>query len=247
MKDSPLPHCAEGEPRVAAKIGMGRLVLLAVVRIVLAFGILFGTLFGASGRLDWTGAWLFLGGMLACVVVNAAVLIAVNPEVVQQRMTRNGRAKPWDVVVTSVLSTVLLAVLIVAGVDRRWAWSPALPGWLPAAGLTLLALGNLLVLWAMSVNKFFARVVRIQKERGHHVVTAGPYQYIRHPGYAGWIVLALGVPMILGSLWAYVAVGLAIAGLVVRTALEDRTLREELEAYRSYAAKVRYRLLPGIW
>ena len=107
--------------------------------------------------------------------------------------------------------------------------------------------GYLLSIWAARVNKFYSRFVRIQKERGHTVVSAGPYRYVRHPGYAGLVIFYLAASLALGSLWALIRNGLMSLLLVIRTVLEDRTLLEELDGYKEYAGRVRYRLLPGIW
>ena len=101
--------------------------------------------------------------------------------------------------------------------------------------------------WSMAANAFFSMIVSIQKDRGHTVVTDGPYRYVRHPGYAGSILFTIATPLVLGSLWAFIPCGLAAALFVVRTALEDRTLQEELPGYKEYAQQTRYRLLPGIW
>jgi protein-S-isoprenylcysteine O-methyltransferase Ste14 len=109
------------------------------------------------------------------------------------------------------------------------------------------ALGYSLGTWATLVNRFFSAVVRIQRDRGHTVVSSGPYRLIRHPGYAGAVVTSLATPLLLGSLWALIPAVLAVCTLIIRTALEDRTLQEELEGYHDYTARVRYRLLPGVW
>jgi protein-S-isoprenylcysteine O-methyltransferase Ste14 len=114
-------------------------------------------------------------------------------------------------------------------------------------GAALVLLGDVLFVWAMAVNKFFSRTVRIQTEREHVVVMTGPYRYVRHPGYVGWTILWLGLTLILGSLWAFIPALLAVALIVVRTALEDKTLKKELESYEVYAEWVRYRLLPRVW
>ena len=108
-------------------------------------------------------------------------------------------------------------------------------------------MGDLILVWAMSVNRFFARVVRIQTERGHAPVTAGPYRFIRHPGYIGFSTLGAAALLILGCPWAFIPGAASLALLVVRTAFEDRTLRTELDGYADYAGRVRYRLVPGIW
>ena len=96
-------------------------------------------------------------------------------------------------------------------------------------------------------NKFFERTVRIQEERGQTVCTTGPYAYIRHPGYVGFSILFIGTAFILGSRWAFIPVGITIFLLIIRTILEDKTLKNELEGYKEYSEKVKYRLIPGIW
>ena len=113
--------------------------------------------------------------------------------------------------------------------------------------LLVVALGYALWGWAMASNRYFSGLVRIQKERGHTVSTAGPYRLVRHPGYAGLILWTLATPLALGTLWAFVPAGLTVVAIVVRTALEDSTLRKELAGYDNYARQVRYRLLPGVW
>jgi protein-S-isoprenylcysteine O-methyltransferase Ste14 len=138
-------------------------------------------------------------------------------------------------------------MLVVAGLDKRFAWSPRLPLLLHGTAFVIIGLGYSLSTWATVANRFFSAVARIQREREHVVVTTGPYQYVRHPGYAGAIVTSLATPLLLGSLWALVPAALAVCQLVIRTALEDRFLQDELEGYHHYAAQVRYRLLPGVW
>ena len=99
----------------------------------------------------------------------------------------------------------------------------------------------------MIVNKFFVKFVRIQAERGHYVVTDGPYAYIRHPGYAGTVLAFIVLPIALSSLWALIPALVGGSLLVIRTFLEDRFLQKEFDGYREYASSVRWRLLPGIW
>ena len=115
------------------------------------------------------------------------------------------------------------------------------------AGLVISLLGFGVFLWAMAANAFFAEGVRIQEERGHTVATGGPYRLVRHPGYVGAILSMGATPFLLGSWWALVPAGLGVGGYLLRTALEDRTLQEELPGYREYTHQTRYRLLPGIW
>jgi protein-S-isoprenylcysteine O-methyltransferase Ste14 len=114
-------------------------------------------------------------------------------------------------------------------------------------GVGIAVLSAALIAWAMRSNKFFSSVVRIQKDRGHVVVSSGPYRFVRHPGYTGISAFTLATPLILNSLWAFVPAVLTAAVSGLRTFLEDRTLHNELEGYPDYARKVRYRLVPGIW
>jgi protein-S-isoprenylcysteine O-methyltransferase Ste14 len=218
-----------------------------VVRLVLFLMLMAAILFVASGRLDWPMAWDLLGFLCLCVVVNLVVLVTRNRELVAARLQLERGATQWDKVLSALLAGLWVLALVVAGLDERWHWSPPLPASLHLAAVVLLVAGDLLLLWAMAVNRFFSKIVRIQRERGHWVVTNGPYRYLRHPGYVGWISMWAAIPLILGSLWALVPVGVAVAGMVVRTALEDRLLRAELEGYAEYAGRVRYRLLPGVW
>jgi protein-S-isoprenylcysteine O-methyltransferase Ste14 len=222
-------------------------VLKGLVLLVASLVILGAILFGSAGRLDWVMAWVFIGVLMACVVVNIAVLVRINPDVIQERMSRPRDVKRWDVVLSSILGVFVMAALPLAGLDERFGWSPSIAPALRVAGVGLVVIGDLLFLWTMAVNKFCSKLVCIQKERGHYVVTTGPYRYVRHPGYVGWSMLVAGMPLILGSLWTFVPVGLAICLTVVRTVLEDKTLKEELDGYENYARRVRYKLVPGVW
>jgi len=222
-------------------------VLKGLVMLVVTLVILGAILFGSAGRVDWVMAWVFIGVLMACVIVNIVVLMKTNPDVIQERMSRPKDVKRWDIVLSSILGVFVMAALPLAGLDERFGWSPPIAPALHVAGLALFVIGDLLFLWTMAVNKFCSKLVCIQKERGHHVVTSGPYRYIRHPGYVGWSILVAGIPLILGSLWTFIPVGVAICLTVVRTVLEDNTLKEELDGYEEYARRVRYKLVPGVW
>jgi protein-S-isoprenylcysteine O-methyltransferase Ste14 len=155
--------------------------------------------------------------------------------------------KSWDRAIIRAYSVLLMAMLLLAPLDAvRFRWS-RVP--LVFQGLALLGLFAAwsLVIWAFRVNAFLAEYVRIQTERGHAVCTTGPYRFVRHPMYVAVIVTILLVPVLLGSLYALIPAGLIAALFVLRTALEDRTLRAELSGYEEYARTVRWRLVPGIW
>jgi protein-S-isoprenylcysteine O-methyltransferase Ste14 len=205
-------------------------------------------LFGAAGRLDWVMGWVVVGVYLVWTIATALTVIPTNPEMLLERTRPKEGTKRWDVVLLGIVGVAEIAKYVVAGLDQRWGWSPQMPLALQLAGVVVAVLAyDVIIVWAMAVNAFFAQTVRIQDERGHTVATGGPYRYVRHPGYVGSILSQIATPLILGSVWAFIPAGLAALLFVVRTALEDKTLLEELDGYRDYAAKVRYRLLPGVW
>jgi len=142
---------------------------------------------------------------------------------------------------------VSFPLVIVAGLDHRYSWSPALSPWLNLLGFILISLGYAFASWALVENCFFFSTVRIQTDRGHVVCDSGPYRIVRHPGYAGNIPPLLGMVLALGSVWTLIPAAVALIIAVIRTALEDRTLQEELPGYPDYARRVRYRLIPGVY
>jgi protein-S-isoprenylcysteine O-methyltransferase Ste14 len=141
----------------------------------------------------------------------------------------------------------MLAIFPVAALDDgRFHWFP-LSDAIVVVGYALFLLGFALTTWAEAVNKFFEPTVQLQTDRGQYVVDTGPYRYLRHPGYAAAIVLMAGMALALGSLWALIPAALATALLILRTRWEDQTLQAELPGYQEYAARTRFRLLPGVW
>jgi len=205
-------------------------------------------LFVSAGRLDWVMGWVFAGLYAAFDIATALVVIPRSPELLTERTRVHEGTKGWDKVLLRIAAGYLpMASWIVSGLDVRFGWSPQISPRLQIASLAVTALGFALVVWAMASNAFFSVTVRIQEERGHTVATGGPYRYVRHPGYVGAILFQVATPILLGSLWALIPAGLSAPAYVVRTALEDRTLREELPGYAGYAQQTRYRLLPGVW
>ena len=143
--------------------------------------------------------------------------------------------------------SVTFPLFIAAGLDHRFGWSPVFPLWLNIAGFILIILGYTIGSCALVVNSFFSSVVRIQTDREHKVCDSGPYQIVRHPGYAGNILALPGIVLALSSVWTIIPVIVALIITVIRTILEDKTLQEELPGYRDYAIRVRYRLIPGVF
>jgi protein-S-isoprenylcysteine O-methyltransferase Ste14 len=215
-----------------------------MLQVVIQTLLIAAILFIASGRLDWGWAWAYLGVGVGILLINTLVL---SPELIAERGQPKENVKDWDRILTTLTLFPTLGALIVIGLDERYGWSPQLAWAIHLIALAFLALGQGLFTWAMASNKFFSTAVRIQMDRSHIVATSGPYQYIRHPGYIGYLVSWIATSLALGSLWALFPAGLVMGLFVIRTALEDRTLLEELDGYQDYAKQVRYRLLPGIW
>jgi protein-S-isoprenylcysteine O-methyltransferase Ste14 len=204
--------------------------------------------FGAAGRIDWLWGWVFVGLNALAVAAQAVIFIPRSPELLAERSGYKSGTKRWDLVIVG-LAVVLLPMIAwaVAGLDVRFGWPPAFAAWVQIAGAAAYLLGYAVVIAAMAANAYFSTTVRIQDERDQRVMTGGPYAIVRHPGYVGAILLTLAVPLALGSAWAFIPMGLSAALYVVRTALEDRTLRQELDGYEAYTRETRYRLIPGVW
>lgn len=204
-------------------------------------------LFWSAGRLDWWSAWATLGVLAGWLLFTGIVVFRYNPGLLVERLERRKGEKAWDVAIVSLMGLVTLIRYILAGLDQRFSWTGGFPLPVQITALILCALGYALFIWATASNAFFSRIVRIQTEREHAVVKGGPYQWVRHPAYAGVILYELAVSFLLASWWSLIPSGISAIMLLLRTALEDRTLQEELAGYGEYAQKVRYRLIPGIW
>jgi len=237
MKASPLedPKVRSGAIRWMIRETAGNLILIAL-------------LFGIVGRWDWWAGWALSGIYIVWSAATAVLILPVNPEMLAERARPRPGTKRWDMAMLGALGLAMVGQYVVASLDVRWGWTPPMPLAVRIAGLMAAALGyDVLLVWAMVSNAYFIATVRIQSDRGQTVATGGPYRYVRHPGYLGTILLHLGVPFLLNSLWALIPGVLGVLVLVVRTVLEDRTLQAELPGYAAYAGRVRYRLLPGVW
>jgi protein-S-isoprenylcysteine O-methyltransferase Ste14 len=204
-------------------------------------------LFLSAGRLDWIWGWAYWGVYAGFDLASALVLIPRDPQLLIERSNIRKGGKIWDQVIVRLASGYLpMAAWVVAGLDFRYGWAQVAI-WLHLAGLAAAIAGHAIMVWAMASNTFFSITYRIQSERGHAVVSGGPYRFVRHPGYAGAILFTLGMPFLLGSWWSLIPGILSAALFVLRTSLEDKTLQAELPGYLEYTREVRSRLLPGIW
>lgn len=224
-----------------------RLITRYSIRETLGLAVMGVALFWSAGRVDWWQAWASLAVMLAWIIATAIVIVRTNPELMAERLGPRKGGKGWDTAIMSFLGLTQLARYIVAGLDQRHGWTGSFPLAIQISSLAMSVLGYALVVRATASNPFFSQIVRIQSERGHTVATGGPYRYIRHPAYVGAILYELTIPVLLASYWAMIVSVLSVILLILRTFLEDRTLKSELSGYDDYSRNVRYRLLPGIW
>ena len=202
-----------------------------------------------SWQWDWWEAWIYALITIFGFIVSRSIAARRNPDLIAERarFMRQDDTAPWDKVCAPLLGLGSSVVMIVAGLDMRYDWSPSFSLPLKILALVILLASYALASYALIENRFFSGVVRIQAERGHHVVSGGPYRWVRHPGYAGAVLTYLATPVFLDSSWAFLPTIFLIIVLIIRTSLEDRYLQENLDGYRDYVSRVSFRLLPGIW
>jgi protein-S-isoprenylcysteine O-methyltransferase Ste14 len=198
---------------------------------------------------DWWEAWVYGIINVLGFAISRAMAAKRNPDLISERaqFMKHENVFNWDKILAPLVVLGGGLIPLVVGLDELLNWSPAFSMLIKIIALAFILTGYIWGSYALIQNRFFSGMVRIQSDRGHKVITSGPYRWMRHPGYAGAIWTYLATPLFLDSLWAFIpAVSLVII-LVIRTSLEDKVLQVELEGYSEYADKVRYRLFPGVW
>lgn len=221
-----------------------------VIKVSIAEFLLLGLmLFGAAGTLSWTAGWIWLLILFIVSVPMVSMLLRDDPALLEERLKSpiQSDQKGWDKILLPILLSFMAVWLPLMGFDAvRFHWSH-MSLWLQILGAIILLLSMYIICLCFKENSFLAPVVKIQTERGHHVVSTGPYAYVRHPMYSGALLYFPATALLLGS-WYGLLLGIVLCGLIVgRTFLEDRTLASELPGYAEYASKVRYRLIPYVW
>jgi protein-S-isoprenylcysteine O-methyltransferase Ste14 len=200
-------------------------------------------------RWGWWEAWVYALVSILGFAASRALAARRNPGLLAERarFLQHEDAKSWDKLLAPLVGLGSGLVPLVAGLEALFDRSPSFSLTMKILALAVLLAGYALGSYALIENCFFSGMVRIQTDRGQHVVTGGPYRWLRHPGYAGSLLAYLATPLFLDSTWAFLPAAFFTVVLVIRTALEDKTLQDELAGYREYATRVRYRLLPGVW
>jgi protein-S-isoprenylcysteine O-methyltransferase Ste14 len=205
-------------------------------------------LFGSAGRLDWARGWIAVAMYVVGMGAIGVVVSRANAPLMEARAKwRRAGTKGFDKVILPLIVALSFVQPAAAGLDAVRFGRPGMPFAWVFPGVALFLAGCALAGWAMAVNAHAEASVRIQTDRGHTVVSSGPYRYVRHPLYAGAVLMYAGTPLVLGSPAAAAASALMVALFLVRTVLEDRTLQRELDGYPEYAARVRCRIVPGLW
>lgn len=222
-----------------------RKYIIKITTIFLTFGLF---LFVPAGTLNWPEAWLLFIIYLIWMILQMKYMKERDPELFAARMDSSKKASiPWDIKIMRGITIVFFLIIILAGLDAgRYHWS-----YVPV-NVKIIAFACLIPtlawhLWIMRENTFLSTRVEIQRDRGHKVVTTGPYKYVRHPMYAANMIMYLCMPLALGSFYALCPAVLMMLIFIIRTRLEDRTLMEELGGYKEYAEIVQYKLFPHIW
>ena len=202
-----------------------------------------------SRQWDWWEAWIYAIIGILGFAISRGLAARRHPDLLAERarFLQHEDAKPWDKLLSPLVGLGGGLILLVAGLDALFDWSPPFSLPVKILALVIILAGYALGSYALIENRFFSGMVRIQTDRGHQIVSSGPYRWVRHPGYAGALLTYLATPIFLDSRWAFLPVMFISIGLVIRTNLEDKVLQDELEGYRDYARRVRYRLLPGVW
>lgn len=204
-------------------------------------------LFICAGRMDYYQGWIFLSVNILTTFMNV-FSIQGNCDLANERSKLGEGVKSWDKLLLGLSAVIYLILIVIAGLDSgRFLWTAEFNWIVSISGVAVILIGQIIFLTARNQNNFFSSVVRIQKDRGHAVCDKGLYKIIRHPGYLGMALSLLAIPLITTSFWSIIPTLIAISLLVIRTSLEDKTLREELEGYVEYSKKTRYKLIPLIW
>jgi protein-S-isoprenylcysteine O-methyltransferase Ste14 len=219
-------------------------LLFSSIIISLIFSVI---LFIAAGSTNYFQGWLYLSTTIITSVLTY-VYTRNNEELIKERSRIGEGTKSWDKKILAVSSLLYLVFLVVAGLDTgRFGWTPETHRSIYFVGAALIIGGQIIFLIAKKENRFFSAVVRIQSERGHTVCDTGIYKLVRHPGYLGMLISHIGLPLITGSRWGIIPVGITIALLMLRTGLEDATLKKELDGYLEYTLKTKKKIIPGVW
>lgn len=209
--------------------------------------IAFLIIFISAGRIGYWQGWIYIS-ICFLTTLGSILFMQIDDELITERSKPGEGSKKWDRLLLAILFLAFIFMSMIAGLDSgRFHWSPVFHSYWYIIGILLTIFGQILFFVAQKQNKFFSSVVRIQTDRGHTICDTGLYSLVRHPAYLSQVISNIGFPLLFGSLWSIIPSFIATALLILRTYLEDITLKNELEGYIEYSNKIRYKFIPGIW
>jgi protein-S-isoprenylcysteine O-methyltransferase Ste14 len=244
MRNKERSEMMDREKRTSSTAFMPKvLVFLIITTLVIIFAVF---ILLRAHQLGWTVGWIYVGIVATAFNINLVCLRKWNPDLIERRLRTGKGTKTWDRVWLVLFLIAMITIFVVVNIEARDGVSSA-PGVTWLLGFAIFILGWAVVNWSMVLNPFFEKTVRIQTEHGHRVIDTGPYAYVRHPGYVGVSAWIISTPLLLSSNLAFIPAFITVLLFVIRTALEDRMLHNELSGYSDYANRVRFRLIPGVW
>jgi protein-S-isoprenylcysteine O-methyltransferase Ste14 len=219
-------------------------VIRRFLQVLVILVVQLSLVFIAAGTFKLVWVFAFIACSLLILIIN---FIVIPLDVIKERGSKKKNVKRWDKIISGLNAVPGLGIYIVSGLDYRFEWTGPISIWIHMVGLILLLLGSMLFTWSMVSNAFFSTMVRIQDDRDHTVASEGPYKYVRHPGYVGFILMSISTPLVFGSIYALICSLMTMILMIVRTTLEDKTLKNELDGYKAYTSQVKYKLIPYVW
>jgi protein-S-isoprenylcysteine O-methyltransferase Ste14 len=225
---------------------MNMLHLKAFAGLLFLFVAMAALLFVPAGTSDYWQAWTFLAVYFACSLALSLYLMIADPALMQRRMRGGPTAEkePVQKIIMIITSLGFVGLLVVPALDHRFAWSQMSPT-MALAGEVLVGIGWLAIFFVFRENSFTSATIELAPDQ--KVISTGPYALVRHPMYAGALVMLLGIPIALGSWWGILVLAAILPALIWRLFEEEKFLASNLAGYVEYQNKVRYRLIPAIW
>ena len=218
-----------------------------VIRMTVYLVVSSAILFWIAGDWTWAGGWLYVALQVVNTILTYCMLFADRPDLLIRRQSMGEGTPTWDKVLAPLMAFSTLIISLVSAVGIRFTGEMAVPAWLLLVAFLCMTTGHILTIQSMRQNDFFEGSVRIQEEYDHKVVTGGPYQFVRHPGYLGLLLYNALLPVVLTSAWGFAGVGFFLIVLFWRTAREDKYLWEHLPGYDEFTKQTPWRLIPGLW
>ena len=222
-----------------------------LIRSIILTSLVFpAVILGLGGSITWVEGWIFSFWFIVMILSTVIYMYVKDPELLAERRKApgSGNQKRWDVYILYIIFILSILWILVMPLDaQRFRWSPAFPLWLKIIGVLLLVLSIYFIFMTTRENTYLSTRVRLQSDRKQQVISTGVYSIFRHPLYLGYLLLMIGGPLLLGSIVGFAFGLMGIMAIVIRIIGEEKMLLHELEGYKEYREKVKYKLIPFIW